>query len=153
MSIKSSHVTYLSRQLPTVTFPVNTAQGKKGKTICPSTSSCESWMSVTSTGHAVFHFTSSGSRCSIPTYWKRSGILKKETKDIQSFLRLMELFLTNSPKTFWAWEWIESSGPGEGITLTMRPSLSSKELGWSVYSSKKPRKKSLKSGRRSQGSK
>ena len=153
MSIKYSPATSSSKPQQTAISPANTAPVRKEKKTWTSACSSESWTSATNTGHGVFHFTSSANLSSIPTFWTQSGILKSSIKNTRFFLQRMERYLTNSLTTSWAWEWIELSGPGGGITLRLTPSKSLEKLVWFDSSLKKLRKKSLKSGRRSRGSK
>ena len=152
--MKSSHAISSSRRRQSATLPVNIVQEKSATSTWNSASSPVSWTSVTTTGPGAFHFTYSESPSSTRESWKQSIILRPRTSDIRFFLQLMERSLTSLQGGYWKVELTESYGLGGGSQFRFQPKQwkSSKESVWSGFSLKKPRKKSLRSGRRFQGS-
>ena len=149
----SSHAISSSKQRLPANYPVPTALGKNAPNTLTSNSSKESWMSVSNTGHVPSVSIFLANRSCIPTSWTQSSILKKHKKEIQSFLQRMGSYLTNSQTPSWNLEWTELSGAGGKTTLMITLSESLEKSEWLGSSSKKRRKRNLKSGRRSRGSK
>lgn len=117
----TSQDTSLLKQPQTATFPVSFAQGKSAKKIWTLSYSNKSSMNVENTAPALFPFISSGSHYCTQEYSMQSGILKLRIRQIQSFLRQMERYLTSLPTNSLSYELIESSGAGGRITLMMQP--------------------------------
>ena len=151
-STRSSRATSSSKPLAHVIYPAPTAQEKNAQTTWTTTSSCPSLMNVPSMGLDLSAYISSGSHYCTPEFSMQYGTLSSKTSTIQSFLRRMGRCLTASRALSWKWELIESFGHGEKITLTMTPLIYLGSEGSSGSSSRKHQRKSLKGGRRSQGS-
>jgi len=149
----TSHGTFLSKQPLTATCHANTAQGRKEMTTWTFSSLSRSSMKRANMAPGALVCTSLENPSSIPTSLRLSGTLRKRTKSIRSFLRRMERYLTNSPMSYWNYQLTESSGLTGETTLTMELYGYSGKSDSSDFSSKKPRKKSLKNGRNSHGSK
>lgn len=92
-------------------------------------------------------FTSSEKACYTQRSLKRFDTLRNETGEILYYLRQMGYSLTSLPALLWNAELTESSGLGGEIILRLTPSRPLGKLVLSDFLSKRPRKRSLKSGR------
>lgn len=139
------------KQPPTVTSHAHTALVRKIRRTWTLDSSKKSSTNRACMAQGHSHFTYSESPSYIPGFLMVSSTLKRRTENIQSFLRQMEPFLINSQTDSWSVELTKSSGHGDEITLRLIPLKSLEGLGKLDFLSKKPQKKSLRSGRSSLG--
>lgn len=145
----TSHGTSSSKQLHRANYPVHIVLEKKSAKTWISTSSALSLMNVQNMGQGHFRFIYSAKPYSILKSLKPLAISKELIEDILFSLQQTESSLINLPSLLG--RLIELYGPTEKTTSTKTHYDS---LGRRVLCdclSKKPRKKSLKSGRSSRG--
>ena len=140
-----------SKRLASVTYPVPIAQEKKGQSTWTGNYSPQSLMSVANTGQGHSASIYLENHFSTQKLLKHLNTLRRRIEITQSFLQQTEQSSTILPKGY-AQEWIESSGHTELITSIKSLSAYLKISDSYAYLSKKRRKKSSRSGKRSQGS-
>ena len=135
----------LNRQRRAISH-AHTVLGKRPLPTWNGNSSKKLSMSATSMAHAPTHCTCLGNHSYTHISSKQFITLRPRTKEIQSFLQQMELFLTSLQGGSWKLELTESYGVGGGTTFHLRPLASSKESVSLGFSLKRRRKKSLRYG-------
>lgn len=149
MSTKNSRATSSSKQRRRAISPASTARVSGAPTTWTFNFSDQSSTNATNTDQDHLVCTYLGNLSSTPTSLKPSPTLREKIKDTLFFLQQMERSLINLTP-LWK-KLIESYGLTEKIALIPKPWNFSEEKASSGCSSKKHRRRSLKSGKRSRG--